>query len=73
MKTLDINIENITLEVEYDCEAGSDGNYFEAPYGDQVDIYKVTLENSETNITDLLSKYVINTIETKIFHYETMA
>lgn len=73
MKELDIKIDDITLEVEYEFDEGEEGGYFEPSTSDTIYILKVTLENSKTDITDLLSKYVISEIENKIYHYERLA
>lgn len=73
MKNLEIIIDDITLEVEYYFDYGSDGDYFEPPSSDVTDIESVKLVGSKIDITDLLSDYVINRIEDKIYHYEKLA
>jgi len=73
MKNLEIIIDDITLEVEYYFDHGSDGNYFEPPTGDFTDIESIKLVGSKIDITDLLSDYVINRIQDKIYHYEKLA
>lgn len=73
MSTIEITIDDVLLEVEYEFDEGEEGGYFEPSTSDSIDILKVTLENSKTDITDLLSKYVISEIENKIYHYERLA
>jgi hypothetical protein len=73
MSTIEITIDEVLLEVEYEFDEGEEGGYFEPSTSDSIDILKVTLENSKTDITDLLSKYVISEIENKIYHYERLA
>jgi len=72
MKNLEIIIDDITLEVEYYFDHGSDGDYFEPPSSDVIDIESVKLVGSKIDITDLLSEYVINRIQDKIYHYEKL-
>ena len=71
--SLEIKIDDITLEVEYYFDHGSDGDYFDPPTSDVIDIESVRVEGSKLDITDLLADYVINRIEDKIYHYEKMA
>ena len=73
MKELEITIDGVTLEVKYEFDEGSDGNYSFAPVGDQIEILHTSVDGLKTDITDLLSKYVINEIESKIYHYEKLA
>jgi len=73
MKDLEVYIDDILLEVEYEFDEGEEGNYFNPPSSDSTDILKVTLANSKVDITDLLAEYVINKIEEKIYHYERLA
>lgn len=73
MKELEIKIDEITLEVEYYFDHGSDGDYFEPPCSDVIDIESVKVLGSKLDITDLLADYVINRIEDKIYHYEKLA
>lgn len=72
MKELEITIDGVTLEVKYEFDEGSDGNYSFAPVGDQIEILHTSVDG-KVDITDLLSKYVINEIESKIYHYEKLA
>ena len=72
MKELEITIDGVTLEVKYEFDEGSDGNYSFAPVGDQIEILHTSVDG-KVDITDLLSKYVINEIESKIYHYKRLA
>ena len=72
MSELEITIDGVTLEVKYEFDEGSDGDYSFAPVGDQTEILHTSVDG-KVDITDLLSKYVINEIESKIYHYEKLA
>jgi hypothetical protein len=73
MSTIQINIDDILLEVEYEFDEGEEGGYFEPSSSDSIEIISTTLDGNKTDITDLLSQYVINRIEDKIYHYERLA
>jgi hypothetical protein len=73
MNLLEIIIDDIKLEVEYDFDEGSDGDYSFAPYSDQIEIESVKLVGSKVEIKDILAKYVFSLINEKIYHYEVLA
>ena len=70
MRQYEIKIDDIILEIKYDFIEGSNGDYFEPPQGDQVEILHISLEGSDIDLTDLLSNYVLNRAETEIMEYE---
>ena len=70
MRQYEIEIDNIILEIQYDFIEGSNGDYFDPPQVDQVEILRISLEISEIDLTDLLSNYVLNRIENEIMEYE---
>ena len=70
MRQYEIEIDDIILEIQYDFIEGSNGDYFDPPQADQVEILHISLEGSNIDLTDLLSSYVINRIETDIMEYE---
>ena len=70
MRQYEIEIDDIILEIQYDFIEGSNGDYFEPPTGDQVEILHIALEGSDIDLTDLLSSYVLNRAETEIMEYE---
>ena len=70
MRQYEIEIDNIILEIQYDFIEGSNGDYFDPPQVDQVEILRISLEISEIDLTDILSNYVLNRIENEIMEYE---
>ena len=70
MRQYEIEIDNIILEIQYDFIEGSNGDYFDPPQADQVEILHISLEGSDIDLTDILSSYVLNRAETEIMEYE---
>ena len=70
MKQYEIEIDDIILEIQYDFTEGSNGDYFDPPQADQVEVLHISLEDSDIDITDIVSSYVINKAETAIIEYE---
>lgn len=70
MRQYEIEIDNVILEIKYDFIEGSNGDYFDPPQADQVEILSISLEGSDIDITDILSSYVLNRAETEIMEYE---
>ena len=70
MRQYEIEIDDIILEIQYDFIEGSNGDYFDPPQVDQVEILHISLEGSDIDITDILSSYVLNRAETDIMEYE---
>ena len=70
MRQYEIEIDDIILEIQYDFIEGSNGDYFDPPQADQVEILRISLEISEIDLTDILSNYVLNRIENEIMEYE---
>ena len=73
MSTIEITIDDVKLEVEYEFDEGEEGGYFEPSTEDSIEIISTKVDGLKTDITDLLSQYVINRIEDKIYHYEKLA
>ena len=73
MSTIEITIDDVLLEVEYEFDEGEEGGYFEPSSSDFIEIISTRVDGLKTDITDLLSQYVINRIEDKIYHYERLA
>ena len=73
MSTIEITIDDVLLEVEYEFDKGEEGGYFEPSSSDSIEIISTRVDGLKTDITDLLSQYVINRIEDKIYHYERLA
>ena len=73
MSTIEITIDDVLLEVEYEFDQGEEGGYFEPSSSDSIEIISTKVDGLKTDITDLLSQYVINRIEDKIYHYEKLA
>jgi hypothetical protein len=67
MRQYEIEIDNIILEIQYDFIEGSNGDYFDPPQADQVEILHISLR-VQNSITDILSSYVLNRAETEIWN-----
>ena len=70
MRQYEIKIDDIILEIEYDFIERSNGDYFDPPQADEVEILHISLEGSDIDLTDILSNYVLNRIENEIMEYE---
>jgi len=73
MSKIEITIDDVLLEVEYEFDEGEEGGYFEPSTEDSIEIISTRVDGLKTDITDLLSQYAINRIEDKIYHYEKLA
>ena len=73
MSAIEITIDDVLLEVEYEFDQGEEGGYFEPSTADSIEIISTRVDGLKTDITDLLSQYAINRIEDKIYHYERLA
>ena len=55
MSTIEITIDEVLLEVEYEFDEGEEGGYFEPSSSDSIEIISTRVDGLKTDITDLLS------------------
>ena len=67
----DITYCGIPFTVTYDFCPAQKETLIDPPYAATVDVYEICITDTEHNIIDLLSEFVINAIQTKIVEQHT--
>ena len=67
----DITYAGVPLTVTYDFSPAQKETRIDPPYPATVDMYEIRITGTEHDISDMLSDFVLRTIQTKVTEHHT--